>query len=121
MKPIVFLESGRVLAERLSQFVIQSLIIYKKIGKEETFAQYLLFETLLGVLNKVFNIKKLQYKHKKYNGCRAQHFFFLKVNSPMVNFKKQSNLNHNYNSKVPSSHCLPKGHLLTSQISLHYF
>lgn len=75
MKPIVFLESGRVLPEEIVSVCHSSLIIYKKIGKEETFAQYLLFETLLGVLNKVFNIKKLQYKHKKYNGCRAQHFF----------------------------------------------
>lgn len=99
---------------------MQSLVIYKKIRKEKKFTQYLLRETLLDVLNKVFNIKKLQYNHKKYNVCRAQQFF-KKVNRPMVNFKKQSNSKHNSNSKIPSSHWFPKGNLLTSQINHHCF
>lgn len=72
-------------------FVMQSLIIYKKIRKEKTFTQYLLCETLLDVLNKVFNSKKLQYNHKKYNVCRAQQFF-KKVNRPMVNLRSRVTL-----------------------------
>lgn len=57
MKPIVYLKSGRAFAKEIASVChSHSLIIYKKVGKEQTFTQYILCQTLLDVLHKAFNI-----------------------------------------------------------------
>lgn len=115
----IFKSDGTLAKKIASDCHFQSLIIYKKEGKEQTFTKCLVSQILLDVLHKVFNLSiKVKHKYKKYV-CRAQLTF--KNWTDLCSAGKCENLLHIYIVVFPAFLCSMQFHHYYITYIHHYY